>query len=250
MDYIKKYRKYKDKYFNLKKIILFGRNLPIGINYEGGKIIDYAIANNNCLAYANVQIGMDAPFHGEVASESVRQLTRSETQFVGYSDERLQLQLTDIFRYIINQFKFDELIIQIARGRSATIMEKEIIRPVLCKLNYYNYIIFYGYRSKDYFTYPQGNKKFIFVNIGMFARLSDINVIKAGDICNPIITLDILGISKETNKFIVSDIIRDHSGDKNILNNFNFPKIKLYGIADDMPFITPDTYSQEMFLDL
>ena len=32
---------------------------------------------------------------------------------------------------------------------------------------------------------------------------------------------------------------------KNILNKLDmFPKIKLYGIADEMPFITPDVYNK------
>ena len=44
-----------------------------GLNYEGGKIIKHVLNDQSCVAFANVQIRMDAPWLGEVADESRRQ---------------------------------------------------------------------------------------------------------------------------------------------------------------------------------
>ena len=46
-------------------------NKPVccGINFEGGKIIKHILQSNYCKGYANVQIAMDAPYHGRVADE-------------------------------------------------------------------------------------------------------------------------------------------------------------------------------------
>ncbi len=47
--------------------------IPVGINYEGGKIISHVLKYpQQCIAYANCQIAMDAPYHGRVADESHR----------------------------------------------------------------------------------------------------------------------------------------------------------------------------------
>lgn len=220
------------------------KQYPIGINYEGGKIIRYALNGNKCIAYANIQIAMDAPFHGQVANDTLRIKGRSETQFEGYNDDRLKKQLHAIFSHIDENYEFDELVIQIARGKSAYLTEMDILKPVMQELNFPKYRVHYGYRTKDYFPYPENN--FIFVNIGMFARLTNINWIKAGDICNPIETYDILGITD--NGFQIENHTKFHN--KNILNGLDFEKIILYGIADDMPFITPDSYQKELFDDL
>ena len=37
-----------------------------GINFEGGKIIKYILQSKNCIAYANIQIAMDAPYDDRV----------------------------------------------------------------------------------------------------------------------------------------------------------------------------------------
>lgn len=166
------------------------RNFPIGANYEGGKIITYALNSGKCIAHVNAQIGMDAPFHGEIANEAVRTKGRSETQFKDYSDEKLQNQLFDIFNHIIKNYKFADLIIQIARGRSAITTEMEILNPVMCKLEFSKYQVYSGYRKKEYFPYPEND--FVFVNIGMFSRITHNDKIKPGDICNPTETYDIL----------------------------------------------------------
>ena len=43
-----------------------------GLNYEGGKIINHILREKDCLAFANVQIRMDAPWLGEVANDAKR----------------------------------------------------------------------------------------------------------------------------------------------------------------------------------
>ena len=44
--------------------------LPVGINFEAGKIITHIKDCPNCVGYANLQIAMDAPYHGRVADET------------------------------------------------------------------------------------------------------------------------------------------------------------------------------------
>ncbi len=74
-----------------------------GINFEGGKIIKYILQSKKCIAYANIQIAMDAPYNGRVADEKLRNLGRSELQFdkkYRYSDLYVQCQLYSILEYI------------------------------------------------------------------------------------------------------------------------------------------------------
>ena len=49
-------------------------------------------------------------------------------------------------------------------------MKHEIVVPILNILGMKKYMIFYGYRSTDYFEYPF--EDFVLINIGMFASLS------------------------------------------------------------------------------
>ena len=59
-------------------------NYVIGVNFEAGKIIDNVRNLPNCLAYANCQISMDAPFSDRVADDAVRTVGRSELAFVSH----------------------------------------------------------------------------------------------------------------------------------------------------------------------
>ena len=132
-----KYIKYKFKYLSIKKQFAgaSSNNNIVGINYEGGKIISHILKSENCIAYANCQIAMDAPYHGRVADETIRSKGRSEVQFPGYTDEYLISQLEQIFNYIKKNYPNIKIVIQIARGRSAVSMKDEIIGPILSKLN-------------------------------------------------------------------------------------------------------------------
>jgi hypothetical protein len=125
-------------------------------------------------------------------------------------------------------------------------MFDEVLKPVMNILGFIDKkgkliskkcIINYGYRAKDYFKYSSQKNEFVFINIGMFAVLTNPQNIRVGQICNPLITYDVLNTEMElSGKHVFSD-------KKNILNSFTtISKILLYGIADDMPFITPKEY--------
>jgi len=239
--YNSKYLKYKRKYLLLKSQMAGGDT--IGINYEGGKIMTHILQFTQCVGYANCQIAMDAPFHSRVASESVRKEGRSETQFPGYEEEYLIAQLKEIFLFINEKFYNTKIVIQVARGRAAHSMTCEIILPILMEISVPKYEFVYGYKSNKYYI-PKTEDDFIFVNIGMFAVLNDVDKIAVGEVCNPNKTSN---VSEMVDSELLSDyIITTFYDEKNILDKF--PQIKnilLIGIADDMPFITPDIYSKE-----
>ena len=246
-----KYIKYKFKYLSIKKQFAGSSSRAsssniVGINYEGGKIISHILKSENCIAYANCQIAMDAPYHGRVADESIRSKGRSELQFPGYTDEYLISKFEEIFNYIKINYPNIKIVIQIARGRSAISMKNEIIDPILLKLKIKetDYEFKSGYRSTDYYT-PRDTKEFVFVNIGMFAVLTNVENTKVGQICNPTETVIATELISELtpDKKILSDYsITSFDNKKNILSNMTFQKIKLIGIADNMPFVTPDVY--------
>jgi hypothetical protein len=135
---------------------------------------------------------------------------------------------------------------QIARGRAGISMFNEVISPALSPLsllesngtpNADKLQVIYGYRSTDYFDYTKINSDFIFVNVGMFAVLTNSDIINVGMICNPIISYSIIDSTMRVSNEAHFD------DNKNILNKFNdISKIILFGIADNMPFITPDIY--------
>jgi hypothetical protein len=220
------------------------KNFEIGINYEGGKIINHVLKFDNCVGYVNCQIAMDAPYHKmpRVADETIRSSGRSESQFKGYNELKLQSDLKMIFKYIKETYPKVKIVIQVARGRSAESTIKEVIMPVLNELKITLIEYVFGYRSTDYYI-PKNKSKFVFFNYGMFAELSENLTINVGQICNPVITYkiknynDVDGFHVLKTKFIHKN--------KNILNNFKFPKLILYGIDDKMKFITPDIYKKK-----
>jgi hypothetical protein len=208
------------------------------INYEGGKIVEHALQSNRCLAYANIQIAMDAPYNNIVATKEIRSLGPMEKQLEGYDNDSLLLSINNIFDYIMKNYPSVLIVIQIARGKAASNMISDL-KPILTKLyaSRNEYIIKSGYRSNEYFEIPE--KNFILVNIGMIARLTNIDDILPGTVCNSQISIDI----KLENDDLVPTKIRMHTDNKNILNNTpNIPKIILFGIEDFMPFVTPDIY--------
>lgn len=250
-NYKLKYLKYKEKYLILQqninsnkliKMQLGGKKDIIGINYEAGKIISHILGFGNCIAYANIQIAMDAPYHGRVASEEVRSAGRSETFFPGYDEGYLISQLARIFEYIKGNYGNTKLVIQIARGRAAISMYEEVLLPIVNRLKLEKIEFVTGYRSTNYYV-PTTDDEFIFVNIGMFAVLQDVESVKVAEICNPNETIIIT--SKEDENIITDYEITHFNDDKNILNSLPFQKITLAGIADSMPFVTPKDYLKE-----
>lgn len=223
----------------------------IGINYEGGKIIKHVLQSDHCISYANVQIAMDAPYHNRIADASLRNKGRSELQFdkkYRYIDAIVQCKLMNIIEYILEHYPNKKIIMQIARGKAAIPMYIDVIKPLLFHYGLLNkkddpnpkkIKIINGYRTKDYFDISSINTDFIFINIGMFAVLTHDDKINVGQVCNPIITYDINENLNYINKTLFNS-------DKNILNYFsNIPKFILLGISDDMPFITPENYSEK-----
>jgi hypothetical protein len=269
MDYQEKYIKYKLKYLNLKSELSTeingggkrkkksrkgynaGRSnesYVAGINYEGGKIIEHIKKFKQCVAYANCQIAMDAPFHSvpRVADEKVRSSGRSESQFHGYNEDQLKDKLLEIFSHIRSKYSSIKIVIQIARGRSSEPTFVEVIKPVLDRLGLTNVVTKYGYRSTDYFV-PTDETPFVFVNYGMFAELSDNIRVQVGEICNPVVTYDVLNYDNTTG-FEFNNRQSFESDDMNILNNFDIKKLTLFGIADSMKFVTPAEYKKEHVL--
>lgn len=229
----------------------------IGINFESGKIIDHILKFKNCVAYANIQIAMDAPYDGRVADESLRSKGRSEQQFnpeYGYDERKLQHTLYHIFEHIKFEYPDTRIVIQIARGRASETTFEEVLKPVIKRLDLIDKLTEFknkegiikkykgGYRTDDYYTPDKKDSKFVFVNYGMFAVLTNFKKITVGMICNVVKTayldmkddkISIIKVSKQNNK-------------KNILYKLgDFPKLYLMGIADNMPFVTPDKYSRE-----
>jgi hypothetical protein len=155
----------------------------IGINYEAGKIIDHVLKYEECVAFANCQIVMDAPYHGRIADENIRSQGRSETLYHGYNENILISDLEKIFMHIKHEYENIHMIIQIARGRSAESMAKTVVLPILDKLNINKYNLIYGYKTHDYFKYEailKPNTPFIFINIGMFAVLNNVDSVNIG----------------------------------------------------------------------
>jgi len=246
--YQSKYLKYKSKYLTLKNQYAGGDNI-IGINYEGGKIITHILEFAQCVAYANCQIAMDAPYHGRVADEVIRKEGRSETQFPGYRENYLISQLEKIFNYINEHYANTKVVIQIARGRAAHPMVCEVILPILMKLSIPKYEFVYGYRSDKYYR-PKTHDKFVFVNIGMFAVLEKVESTTVGEIYNPTKTIVVSALSPD-NKLVSDYTIANFSDDKNILSKIpEFKAFLLIGIADEMAFITPDAYPKASIYEL
>lgn len=251
-----KYIKYKNKYLELKRIFKIlqkggSKDFVVGINYEGGKIIKHILSNPNCIAYANCQIAMDAPYHTtpRVADESIRSMGRSESQFKGYDEDKLRAKLKDIFTFIKDKYKDIRIVIQIARGRAADSTFNEVIKPVLDNMSIVNFEWLRGYRSSDYYTTLK-TTNFVFVNYGMFAELSDDIDVSVGEICNPVITYDVNNYN-DSDGFTYDGETHFDRDPKNILNHFDdIKKLKLFGINDGMAFITPDVYRKELVMEL
>jgi len=79
----------------------------------------------------------------------------------------------------------------------------------------------------------------------MFAELSNDIKVNVGEICNPVITYDINSYCLP-NGFNYDGKVSFERDDKNILNTFrDIKKLKLFGIDDMMPFVTPDIYRKD-----
>jgi len=228
-------------------------NYVVGVNFEAGKIIDNVRHLPNCLAYANCQISMDAPFSNRVADDAVRTVGRSELAFVshGYDENALIAKFREIVSSIKDKYLSEEqpvkLVIQVARGKAAKSTIKDIIEPVLAELDITNYKFVIGYRTADYYN-GAGLDNFVFLNYGMFGVLTKTDEIGVGEICNPAVSYSI-ALSDGPETLIGKDGSTFDNDPKNILNDasLGIRKIVLFGIEDSMPFITPDKYKYSDF---
>lgn len=212
------------------------------VNYEGGKIIEHALMSPLCKGYSNIQISMDAPFLGRVADTSTRRAApgmRAETAFPGYDENIMINALTGALAGIQETARTSSTlsphefyVFQIARGKAAKSTEHDILAPILKRLAIANYEVAYGYRSDTYFQYP--TQEFIFVNIGMMACLTQ--ALPPGQLCIPETTHDVM--VKDGNMIVTKS--RMHHDD--LLSPAGFTATHLFGIADDMPFVTPENY--------
>lgn len=227
-------------------------NYVVGVNFEAGKIIDNVRHLPNCLAYANCQISMDAPFSDRVADDAVRTVGRSELAFVshGYDENALIVKFREIVSSLKDKYLSEKpvkLVIQVARGKAAKSTIKDIIEPVLAELDITNYHFVIGYRSADYYN-GAGLDDFVFLNYGMYGVLTKTDKIGVGEICNPVVSYSI-ALSDGPETLIGKDGSTFDNDPKNILNDasLRIRKIVLFGIEDSMPFITPDKYKYSEF---
>ncbi len=228
----------------------------LGINYEGGKAIHKARQTTNCLATYNLQIAMDAPFEkDQIATEDVRNKGRTETQ-LGASDSDIIRQLLKPLQHAINivgkNDKNTKLIIQIARGRSSQPFYDNVVKVALkqCNVPFDQLVIYNGYRTANYPIFSSIKSKYVYVNIGMFGRLT-LNVVP-GTIYSVKQTyvIDPSKTSKETTPIHNIQLL-------NILNHQNqdnglllLPSCHLISIPDTFPFVTPDNYDQKSIMAL
>jgi hypothetical protein len=239
----------------------------IGANYEGGKIIKHIKDKykKKLVGYSNFQISMDAPFHNMIADEKLRSKGPSERSIPDFNFMNFESSVFNGLLEIINyacEKNADTIILQIARGRSGVVFFKDDILPKLNafgrvefqkmendKYLHYNFyvcgkkkkiILTFGYRAKDYFNLPM-KKKFVFVNIGMFARLQFNKKITSGLLCVPFETYKMSADKSIFDKLEFDDDILFKSA-------YKFNKIKLIGIDDDMEFITPEFYKLKDFI--
>jgi hypothetical protein len=217
-------------------------NKYFAINYEGGKIIEHALMSKMCVAYANIQIAMDAPYDNIVATEENRSNGPMEKTLAGYDHDKLISKLKQIFGYVIGNHRGKHVVIQIARGKSANETKKDIQEIINnLKEKGHRCTIQYGYKTTDYFELPQD--EYVFINIGMMARLTNSHELMPGEVCNPVQTFD---LAYKENKIVIVKG-RNHTDGENILNTFDdIPKIILFGIADNMPFVTPTNYPKSV----
>jgi hypothetical protein len=223
----------------------------LGINYEGGKAIRAACASPKCVAAFNCQIAMDAPFEeGKDAPEEVRQKGRTETR-LGASDEQIAEQLAPVLQNAVTSMeeKKGTLVVQIARGRSALPFWAEVVKPVLDRClsdtpSKVNVILKTGYRTTDYFDFESAEYPFVYLNIGMFGRLTP-NV-APGDVFAVSSTV-VVDASSDPKKMASSSKM-DHRGEDSALTLL--PPCSLVSIPDAFPFVTPNSYDKSTIMPL
>merc|ERR1719486_885944 len=257
------------------------KDMVLGINYEGGKGIERAAACKHCLGAYNCQIAMDAPFEaGEGAPEEKRAAGRSEIQ-MGATDSQLITQLLPVLRHALAAAaSIDEIesavaaavdpvtngqmtkaaanhagklpphadvIVQIARGRSAQPTWDNVVRPALeqCCADMSKCKMVNGYRATD-FPHFEGAAPFVYINVGMFGRMSP--GVPVGRIYSCLRTHVIDDASSPAAPMLAegSTATLNHAGKDAALDLL--PQCTLISIPDGFPFVTPEKYSRDVLI--
>jgi len=244
----------------------------LGINYEGGKAIHAARKSSKCLAAFNCQIAMDAPFQaGEEAGEEIRCQGRAEAR-LGASDEHIAEQLLPVFQQALDVCvkKRGKLLVQVARGRSAEPFWNEVVKPTLDKCMLLekkkrgqrgqsgsqreesrneestSITLVTGYRTTDYPDFDAIGSPFVYLNIGMFGRLS--SGVAPGNVYAVASTVVVDPAS--TTKHPRIKIILNHYGEDDALLVVGLQHCCLLSIPDAFPFVTPELYDQRTIMAL
>jgi hypothetical protein len=208
-------------------------------NYEGGKIVDYAQQSKLLAGYANIQLAMDAPFFGRTADTDARRAApggRVELTFPDYDEGAVLTSLKEAFSAIREKQGRTHMLylFQVARGTAAAATKRDLLVPAMNAAGITDFGISTGYRSANYFRQPK--RPFTFVNVGMAASLSKTSL-PTGELCVPATSHDVR--QRENGQMWVGRM-REHKDD--LLVDAGFTAINLFGIEDDMPFITEENY--------
>ena len=143
------------------------------------------------------------------------------------------------------------LVVQIGRGRSAAPFRAETIDPILAALPAgLDYTFGYGYRSTTWWRPPfeDGRREpFGFVNVGMFARLS--GGVRPGEVFACTDGVAVVRRDASSGRLVVAadEPLAGENAAAAIVDA-GLPSVRLVGIADDMPFVTPADYGIEELL--
>ena len=218
-------------------------SLVLGVNYEGGKCVEHAVSSPLCIAAYNCQISMDSPFEeGEAAPEHVRKQGRTESQ-MGVEDASLRAQLRPVLADAAAKATAAgascRLVVQVARGRSAEPFWDAVVKPVLDDVGAERYALVRGYRTSDFPKFELDRVPFVYVNVGMFGRLTP--SVRPGVVHAVEATHVIDDGSTPAAPRLASCV--EHGGHDSAL--LLLPPCRLVSIPDSFPFVTPEHYKRE-----
>ena len=215
--------------------------MPLGINWEGTKITEWALEQGAEFAL-NIQISMDAPFANppEEANEIFRSIGPSEVRMKDFNPVRYVLGLKRAFKAAAlscQMYNIPFLVIQIARGRAMKWMQQWIDDLFQFELNEdfrgIGYEFVRGYNESTW-VIPQkamDAQRFGFMNIGMFARISEMppGVVME---CRSCIAAK---INPQTKQLVVDRRVLPKLGQLHPQTGLD--RVLLIALADGLPFV-------------
>ena len=213
----------------------------LGVNYEAGKGIRAARLSEHCRGAYGIQIAMDAPFQqGSDSQEAERARGRTEVRLGGEEvDSSVRAQLAPVVAKAAAACGDDgRLIVQVARGRSAAEFYGAVVRPVLDGCGVRELVLATGYRSTDLPDFARLARPFVYLNVGMFGRLSpDVAPGRAFAVATSLL-LD--PASTPANPAVAGRLL--HADEDDALGML--PHCVLAACPDAFPFVTPELYDQ------